>query len=462
MPIDAGDTVTGLAGTYRIDSRHGEGAFGITYRAWDVARASSVIVKELRIERLDDWKALELFEREARVLSSLSHPHIPAFCDFFAHGGPTPLPVQAMRSNDGPDHLSLVLVQVLIEGATLQQRIDQRRPFSPFEAEHVLRALLGALVYLHERIPPLVHRDIKPGNIVLAPDGRPYLVDFGAIQERLRSAGSVGSTIVGTLGYMPLEQIRGDARPASDLYALGVTMIVALAGRPLAELPFDDASGKVSLTGTLPAETPANLRDALDAMVAPLLGQRAASARDVLALLDSPSRASSRRRWPLLMVAGLATLIASGAGLSMAIVVPPPRVTPSVTPPPRTVDPKPAVPESPFVSGQVWTGSYVCYQGKTDLSLDIVEVDHGHVDAIFDFHHAPTGAHGKFRMTGQYLPEDRELDLEPGEWLESWKNYVTVGLKGRARFREKDYVGNVVGPGCTTFSLHLKGTQTSL
>jgi hypothetical protein len=294
MTMAPGVVVAGLRGSYRIEAFRGQGSFGVTYRARDESSGVPVIIKELRVEKLDDWKSLELFEREGRVLATLSHPNIPAFCDFFAHGGPVPLPVIAMTTHAGPERLSLVLVQELIEGATLQQRIDQGRLLRPDEAEAILRALLQALRHLHERTPPLVHRDIKPGNIVLSPEGQPHLVDFGAIQDRLRSAGSVGSTIVGTLGYMPMEQTRGDARPASDLYALGVTMVVALAGRSPAELPFDDATGKIAIDRALPFDTPRALATVLDAMVAPLLGQRVQSAEEALSRLDAGLEARRR------------------------------------------------------------------------------------------------------------------------------------------------------------------------
>jgi len=90
---------------------------------------------------------------------------------------------------------------------------------------------------------------------------------------------------------MPMEQARGDARPASDLYALGVTMVVALAGRPPAELPFDDATGKIAIGRALSPETPAALAAVLDAMVAPLLGQRIQSAEEALSRLDAAREA---------------------------------------------------------------------------------------------------------------------------------------------------------------------------
>ncbi|HEY1692675.1 MAG TPA: serine/threonine-protein kinase [Polyangiaceae bacterium] len=294
MPIAPGQIVAGLRSAYRIEAWHGQGSFGVTYRATDAGNGASVIVKELRVERLADWKALELFEREGEVLASLSHPNIPAFCDFFARAAGAALPVAAMESYAGPEAPSLVLVQQFIEGSTLQACVERCAPLSAGDAEGVLRALLGALRYLHERTPPLVHRDIKPGNVILAPSGQPYLVDFGAIQNRLRSPDSVGSTVVGTLGYMPLEQIRGDARPASDLYALGVTMTVALAARPVEQLSFDDATGKIDLARALPAGVSPRMRAALDAMIAPLLGQRAHSAAEVLAKLDAPPPAPPR------------------------------------------------------------------------------------------------------------------------------------------------------------------------
>jgi hypothetical protein len=312
MAIELGDVVVGLLASYRIEARHGEGAFGVAYRAREVSSGARVIVKELRMERLDDWKALELFEREGRVLASLSHPNIPAFRDFFVRGGASPLPVGALGAGDAPERPSLVLVQDFIEGTTLQQRIDDGERLSPVQAEAVLRALLHALDYLHGRAPPLVHRDIKPSNIVMASDGQPSLVDFGAIQDRLGKVGAPGSTIVGTLGYMPLEQIRGDARPASDLYALGVTMVVALAGRPLSELPFDDSTGRISIKRAVPPETPRALCKALDAMTAPLPGQRAQSAASVLSQLDAtpqPARAVRSHAFAALAGAAVASAL---------------------------------------------------------------------------------------------------------------------------------------------------------
>ncbi len=286
MALSVGGSIDGLRGTYFVDSRYREGAFGVTYRGRDLS-GGAVILKELRFERLHDWKALELFEREGEVLATLSHPSIPEFRDLFVLMDGTAMPVSAAMSYAGPDPMSFVLVQRFIEGASLQQRLERGELLGPGDAERALRELLGALSYLHERSPPLVHRDIKPGNVILTPDGRSYLVDFGAVQNRLREADSVGSTVVGTLGYMPLEQLRGQASPRSDLYALGMTMVVALTGRPPEQLQVDESSGKVVLDGVLPQGASRGLRDTLDGMLEVLASQRVHSAAEALARLDA-------------------------------------------------------------------------------------------------------------------------------------------------------------------------------
>jgi serine/threonine protein kinase len=394
-----GDVVTGLCGAYRVEARHGEGAFGVTYRATEVATRASVILKELRIERLDDWKALELFEREGRVLASLSHPNIPAFRDSFVHGGAIPLPVSALSSDDAPERSSLILVQELIEGATLQHRIDRGERLSPTEAEGVLRALLGALDYLHGRNPPLVHRDVKPSNVVMSSTGRPSLVDFGAIQDRLGKAGARGSTIVGTVGYMPLEQIRGDARPASDLYALGVTLVVALAGRPLSELPFDDASGRISVTRAVPPETPHVLRRVLESMTAPLLGQRLQSAAEALSqLAATPNRARAIRSHALAAIVGAA--VASAAVVGLFTAGKPNGARPSQPPEPARSEPAPLPQQVPPIpEGNMGGDRPACRSVRSPASV------------------APDSVEGQLRAKGKHWTQSGG-ELHPGDYVE--------------------------------------------
>jgi serine/threonine protein kinase len=103
---------------------------------------------------------------------------------------------------------------------------------------------------LHARVPPVLHRDIKPANVILRPDGAPALVDFGAVRTVFRTAEEGGSTVVGTFGYMPFEQYMGQASPASDLYALGATLLHLITGRGPSE--FATGDGVVAVPADLP------------------------------------------------------------------------------------------------------------------------------------------------------------------------------------------------------------------
>lgn len=291
--IEAGAALRSAAAVYRIDRCLGRGGFGETWLARREGDGLEVAIKTLSLDRLGEWKALELFEREAKVLRALDHPAIPRVLEHFAvdpqsgavidaaalaEAGAAALPAGA----GGPVWF---LVQDYIAGRSLRQLVAEGGRLDNAAAERILRELLGVLAYLHSRHPPVIHRDITPGNVLLRPDGSPALVDFGAIQERLRGEGSGGSTTIGTFGYVPMEQLMGKARPASDLYALGMTMLVALSHREPEALPFDEATAKVAIDDAVPGLSP-GLRRALGAMVEPVLGSRPQGAAEALALLD--------------------------------------------------------------------------------------------------------------------------------------------------------------------------------
>ena len=161
-------------------------------------------------------KAEEDFQREAAVLARLNqpgHPHIPEVYGYFVEGG------------------DRYLVMKYIEGESLESRLERLK--EPLAAVEVIRCALevaDALIYLHSRKPePVIHRDIKPANIILDPENRIWLVDFGLARAitgtsaRIRAAG--GRTVAaGTPGYTPLEQWQMQSSPKSDIYALGATM----------------------------------------------------------------------------------------------------------------------------------------------------------------------------------------------------------------------------------------------
>jgi serine/threonine protein kinase len=283
--LQPGRHVRGRAGEYRLERLLGEGGFGATWLARRGADGHRVALKILALDRMADWKALELFEREGKVLEGLMHPQIPRVHErFLSDGEAVVSSIDQLPTGVQP---RWILVQDYIEGRSLRQMIADRGRLDDAGAAALLRGLLRVLQYLHGRHPPVIHRDIHPGNIIVGADQRPTLVDFGATQDRPTSDKG-GSTTVGTFGYMPLEQLMGRARPASDLYALAVTMVVALTHTEPDQLPITEATGKIDLDRAAPTLSP-GLRRALSAMLEPIVGQRIASADEALALLEGPA-----------------------------------------------------------------------------------------------------------------------------------------------------------------------------
>jgi Protein kinase domain len=265
---------------YRTTVALGEGAFGRTFAAQDTHTGQDVVLKQVPIRGQAGWKPVEYFEREVKVLRSLNHPGVPHFVDAF----------QADIEGSGP---SLVLVMERIPGSSLLEYIQRGHRWEEAAARGVLAALLTTLAYLHGLSPPVIHRDIKPANVMVRPDGRPVLVDFGAVGDWTTRVGHGSLTVAGTVGYMSPEQAMGAAGPASDLFALGATMVHALTHCHPADLPrrglrllFHDRLG-----------CSADLVAVLEKLVAPDVSERYASAAFALADLQRPpgSRQLARR-----------------------------------------------------------------------------------------------------------------------------------------------------------------------
>jgi hypothetical protein len=210
---------------YCIQSLLGRQTGRRTFVASDLQTELSVVVKLLLFSPDFTWDDLKLFEREAFVLKSLAHPAIPKYLDCFE-----------VETKLGK---GFALVQTYIEARSLKDWIQSGRTFSEEDIKAIAKELLGILDYLHNRQPPVVHRDIKPSNILLGELrgnslGQVYLIDFGSVQTAVHGG---TRTIVGTYGYMPPEQFGGQSTPASDLYAIGATLIYLATGQHPDQLP---------------------------------------------------------------------------------------------------------------------------------------------------------------------------------------------------------------------------------
>jgi hypothetical protein len=264
---------------YRIESRAGSGGMGVVYRATDTRLNRTVALKFIA-GSLDE-NARRRFEREAQLASGLNHPHI--------------LTVHDIGKHDGRQYL----VTEFVEGGTLEEW--QRRSTRDWKA--VVELLIGvadALAAAHEA--GVLHRDVKPGNILVNRAAHAKLADFGlaklaAEQPRVANPTTQTGAVIGTVAYMSPEQARGQALDArSDVFSFGVVLYEQLAGRR----PFDGASDLDTMNAVvrvppppLPEAIPASLRAILDKALEKDPRDRYQSMRDVVVDLRRALRGSS-------------------------------------------------------------------------------------------------------------------------------------------------------------------------
>ncbi|MEG3929873.1 MULTISPECIES: serine/threonine-protein kinase [unclassified Microcoleus] len=257
---------------YQLQQRLGRTAAGHqTWLAVDLESQEQVTLKMLAFSPEMQWEELKLFEREAQVLQALNHPRIPCYRDYFS-----------LEREAGAGFPWFGLVQDYIPGFSLQDFLENGQHFSEKQVRKIATEVLEILIYLHELSPPVLHRDIKPSNLILGENQQVYLVDFGAVQAQAAVTG-VTFTVVGTSGYAPLEQFWGRAVAASDLYALGATLIHLLTGVTPADLPQKDSriqfSDRVSVSPSLVSW--------IEKMTEIALEKRFSEAREALAALKS-------------------------------------------------------------------------------------------------------------------------------------------------------------------------------
>ncbi|MBD2519780.1 protein kinase [Nostoc sp. FACHB-973] len=203
-----------LRNRYRIIAQLGRGGFARTYVAEDIDKLNEqCVVKQLVLSQFygsqgtdAHKKATELFEREAKRLKELGeHVQIPNLYAYFKEGE------------------YLYLVQQFIQGQNLLQELKEQGVFDEAKIRYFLHDLLSVLVAVHEK--EIIHRDIKPENILRRQnDNKLILIDFGVSKQKRETTNTALGTIIGSLGYAPIEQMQlGKVFPSSDIYSLGIT-----------------------------------------------------------------------------------------------------------------------------------------------------------------------------------------------------------------------------------------------
>jgi serine/threonine protein kinase len=234
MSFSAGENV----GSYRIIEKLGQGGMATVFKAYHPSLDRYVAIKVLHPAFKEDPQFLERFTREARVVARLEHPNIVQVYDFAEH--------------DGQPYL----VMKFIEGETLKARL-QKGPLTKAEATKAIRAIGESLSYAHGR--GVLHRDVKPSNILISKEGQVYLTDFGL--ARMAEAGAstlTGDMLMGTPQYISPEQARGekDLNERTDIYSFGIVLYEIVVGRvPFsADTPFSIIHDHIYTPLPLPRE----------------------------------------------------------------------------------------------------------------------------------------------------------------------------------------------------------------
>jgi serine/threonine protein kinase len=258
-----------VGGRYELGPVLGSGSSAVVHRARDLQRGVEVAIKCFRPGASE--RDLRQQRQEMMLLACLDHPGLVRLHD----GG----------SVDGCPFV----VTDLVEGPTLAERIATGPPLAPGAVRRLGAQLADALAYVHAA--GIVHRDVKPANVLLGGGGRPRLADFGIARTLDATAATADGCVVGTAAYLAPEQVRGErVAPATDVYALGLVLLEAVTGRrEFPGLAVESATARLYRSPAVPADLPGGLGPVLAAMTQDDPGRRPTAAAIAAALAADPA-----------------------------------------------------------------------------------------------------------------------------------------------------------------------------
>ena len=304
-----------LGNRYRLVELLGQGGMATIYRARDAKLERDVAVKVLRPEYGADPDFNERFRHEAQSAASLNHPNVVAVFDY------------------GTDDVGPFIVMELVEGEDLSTIVRRSGALPPRAAARLVDQAARALAAAHDK--GVVHRDVKPGNIMVTREGRVKVADFGIARALSEAALTLPGTTLGSVHYFSPEQARGElATPASDIYSLGIVLYELLTGRRPWAGDTAAAIATARLTGAVPSPAKAHggIPPTLDAITRKAMatnpGDRYATAADLAEALElfigeeraaEPGRAKPAGPKPRSAAAGAAAAGAAGAAVAGAV-----------------------------------------------------------------------------------------------------------------------------------------------
>ena len=270
--LEIGDV---LENRYRIDRPIARGGMSTVYRCVDMRLGRAVAAKVMDERYSDDPVFIKRFSREARAMARLQHPNLVAIHDFSADGEP------------------IYLIMELIDGGTLRELLAEGGPFPVQAATSTLRNVLRGLEEVHST--GLIHRDIKPDNVLITSHHRVKVGDFGLV--RATNAEATTNMIVGTVSYLAPEQVTGEEiTPASDVYSAGIVLFELLTGTvPCSgDTPMAHATARLSSDVPAPSSRISGVPKLVDALVATATArdprERFSDAGEFLEALDDVGR----------------------------------------------------------------------------------------------------------------------------------------------------------------------------